>query len=68
VHVSPRDNDRFHLRVLLCNRKGPTSYEDLRTVDGVTTLFRSLYLWRPWLTVGLMPHLTSRSRQIPFLG
>jgi len=24
------------LRVLLCNRKGPTSYEDLLTVDGVT--------------------------------
>ncbi|ETM37504.1 hypothetical protein L914_15948 [Phytophthora nicotianae] len=26
---------RFYLRVLLCHRKGPTSFVDLRTVDGV---------------------------------
>jgi hypothetical protein len=35
VHVSPRDNERFHLRVLLCHRKGPTCFRDLRTIDGV---------------------------------
>ncbi|GMF63195.1 unnamed protein product [Phytophthora fragariaefolia] len=36
VHVSLRDMERFYLRVLLCHRKGPQSFEHLRTVDGVT--------------------------------
>ncbi|KAG3049891.1 hypothetical protein PI124_g23997 [Phytophthora idaei] len=36
IHVSPRDTQRFYVRVLLCHRKGPTSFENLRTVDGVT--------------------------------
>ncbi|KAG3066490.1 hypothetical protein PI125_g23858 [Phytophthora idaei] len=36
IHVSPRDMQRFYMRVLLCHRKGPTSFEYLRTVDGVT--------------------------------
>ncbi|GMF46074.1 unnamed protein product [Phytophthora fragariaefolia] len=36
VHVSPRDMERFYLRVLLCHCKGPQSFEHLRTVDGVT--------------------------------
>ncbi|KAG3070289.1 hypothetical protein PI125_g23010 [Phytophthora idaei] len=36
MHVSPRDMQRFYMRVLLCHRKGPTSFENLRTVDGVT--------------------------------
>ncbi|KAG2779372.1 hypothetical protein PC116_g2606 [Phytophthora cactorum] len=36
IHVSPRDMQRFYMRVLLCHRKGPTSFENLRTVDGVT--------------------------------
>ncbi|GMF45630.1 unnamed protein product [Phytophthora fragariaefolia] len=36
VHVLPRDMERFNLRVLLCHRKGPQSFEYLRTVDGVT--------------------------------
>ncbi|GMF47935.1 unnamed protein product [Phytophthora fragariaefolia] len=36
VHVSPRDMERFYLRVLLCHRKGPQSFEHLRTVNGVT--------------------------------
>ncbi|KAH7482044.1 ATP-dependent DNA helicase PIF1 [Phytophthora ramorum] len=35
VHVSPRDMERFYLRLLLCHRRGPRSFEDLRTVDGV---------------------------------
>ncbi|KAG2967294.1 hypothetical protein PC118_g18673 [Phytophthora cactorum] len=35
IHVSPRDMQRFYMRVLLCHRKGPTSFEILRTVDGV---------------------------------
>ncbi|KAG3109828.1 hypothetical protein PI125_g10571 [Phytophthora idaei] len=35
IHVSPRDKERFYLRVMLSHRKGPTSFEDLRTVDGV---------------------------------
>ncbi|KAG3051965.1 hypothetical protein PI124_g24236 [Phytophthora idaei] len=36
IHVSPRDMQRFYMRVLLIHRKGPTSFENLRTVDGVT--------------------------------
>ncbi|KAG3093268.1 hypothetical protein PI124_g10683 [Phytophthora idaei] len=36
IHVSPRDMQRFYMRVLLCHRKGPTSFENLRAVDGVT--------------------------------
>ncbi|ODM86919.1 ATP-dependent DNA helicase pif1 [Orchesella cincta] len=33
--VSPRDTERFCLRLLLLHIRGATSYEDLRTVDGV---------------------------------
>ena len=33
--VSPRDQERFHLRLLLQHIPGPLSYEDLRTVNGV---------------------------------
>ncbi|GMF47107.1 unnamed protein product [Phytophthora fragariaefolia] len=36
VHVSPRDMERFYLRILLCHRKGLQSFEHLRAVDGVT--------------------------------
>ncbi|KAG6612900.1 helitron helicase-like protein [Phytophthora cinnamomi] len=36
VHVTPRDMERFYMRVLLCHRKGPQSFAKLRTVDGVT--------------------------------
>ncbi|KAG3189805.1 hypothetical protein PC128_g11613 [Phytophthora cactorum] len=36
IHVSPRDMQRFYMRVLLFHRKEPTSFENLRTVDGVT--------------------------------
>ncbi|XGW13313.1 hypothetical protein V3C99_000002 [Haemonchus contortus] len=34
--VSPRDTERYCLRILLLNTKGKLSFEDLRTVDGVT--------------------------------
>ncbi|KAG3237306.1 hypothetical protein PI124_g17699 [Phytophthora idaei] len=36
IHVSPRDMQRFYKGVLPCHRKGPRSFENLRTVDGVT--------------------------------
>ncbi|KAG2858926.1 hypothetical protein PC113_g9368 [Phytophthora cactorum] len=36
IHVSPRDMQMLYMRVLLCHRKRPTSFENLRTVDGVT--------------------------------
>jgi len=38
--VSPRDVERFALRILLLNRKGATSFEDLRTTgpDGSKTV------------------------------
>ena len=32
--VSPRDTERFHLRMLLLHKLGATSYEDLCTVNG----------------------------------
>lgn len=45
--VSPRDQERFYLRILLLNVPGPTSYEDLRTVDGqVYDTFREACLAR----------------------
>lgn len=34
--INPKDDDLFYLRVLLLHRKGPTSFEDIRTVDGTT--------------------------------
>ncbi|KAG6618643.1 helitron helicase-like protein [Phytophthora cinnamomi] len=36
VHVTPRDMEKFYMRVLLCHSKGPQSFAKLRTVDGVT--------------------------------
>ena len=32
--IHPRDRECFFLRILLINRAGPTSFEDIRTVDG----------------------------------
>ena len=32
--ATPTDGERYYLRLLLYNVKSPTSYEDLRTVDG----------------------------------
>jgi hypothetical protein len=33
--VSPTEGERFYLRVLLCNVRGPRSFEDLKTFNGV---------------------------------
>jgi hypothetical protein len=33
-HCSPRDGERFYVRLLLTVRPGPTSFEDLRTING----------------------------------
>ena len=33
--IHPRDRECFFLRILLHNVRGPTSFEDIRTVDGV---------------------------------
>jgi ATP-dependent DNA helicase PIF1 len=39
--VSPKDQERYFLRLLLCNVKGATSWEDLyRVGDDVCTTFR----------------------------
>ena len=35
VHVSPRDRERYHLRVLLLNVPGATSFNDLLTFDNI---------------------------------
>ncbi|KAG3130439.1 hypothetical protein PI126_g20500 [Phytophthora idaei] len=36
ISVSPRDTNRFYVRLLLCYRRGPISYDDLKTVEGET--------------------------------
>ncbi|KAG3137452.1 hypothetical protein PI124_g17609 [Phytophthora idaei] len=36
ISVSPRDTNRFYIRLLLCYRRGPISYDDLKTVEGET--------------------------------
>ena len=36
MSCSPMDIERYHLRILLCYVRGPTSFEHLRTVDGHT--------------------------------
>ena len=36
VYANPAKGDRYFLRVLLNHVRGATSYEDLRTVAGVT--------------------------------
>ncbi|DAZ97705.1 TPA: hypothetical protein N0F65_009604 [Lagenidium giganteum] len=33
VACSPLDIERYHLRLLMCNVKGPKSFEGIRTVD-----------------------------------
>ncbi len=35
VSCSPLDIERYHLRVLLCYVKGPKSFQDIRTVNGI---------------------------------
>ncbi|OWZ17456.1 Helitron helicase [Phytophthora megakarya] len=35
IHVSPHDMERFYLRLMLCNRRGPTAFENLRTASGI---------------------------------
>ncbi|OWY99188.1 Helitron helicase [Phytophthora megakarya] len=35
VHVSPQDPDRYYLRLLLCHRRSPKSYEDLRGIGDI---------------------------------
>ena len=34
-HISPRDSERFHLKLLLQNEPGPTSFEDLLTNNAI---------------------------------
>lgn len=36
--VSPREGERYYLRMLLLHRPGVTSFEDMRTVDGTSVL------------------------------
>ncbi|KAI3795463.1 hypothetical protein L1987_38118 [Smallanthus sonchifolius] len=45
VSANPSEGERYYLRLLLSNVKGPTSFEDLCTVDGVNhTTFRKAAL------------------------
>ncbi|KAL8152838.1 hypothetical protein V2J09_010598 [Rumex salicifolius] len=34
-HASPGSGERYYLRIMLNHVKGPTCYEDIRTVDGI---------------------------------
>ena len=36
IAVSPLDVERYFLRLLLCFVRGPKSFEDIRTVNGIT--------------------------------
>nr|CAD2193082.1 unnamed protein product [Meloidogyne enterolobii] len=42
VKVSPAETERYHLRLLLLNVKGATSYEDLRTVKRLDNLILNI--------------------------
>ena len=35
VSISPRDRERFHLRLLLLHVPGATGYDDLKAMNGV---------------------------------
>ena len=35
ISLSPHQSERYYLRLMLHNKAGATSFEDLRTVDGV---------------------------------
>ena len=37
--VNPKKGERFYLRLLLNHVKGPTSFQDLLTVDGIYYLY-----------------------------
>ncbi|XP_076919580.1 uncharacterized protein LOC143580443 [Bidens hawaiensis] len=58
VSANPAEGERYYLRLLLSNIKGPTSFEDLRTLNGVTyPTFR-----RAALEIGLIENDDSLSR------
>ncbi|XP_076916914.1 uncharacterized protein LOC143576772 [Bidens hawaiensis] len=58
VSANPTEGERYYLHLLLSNIKGPTSFEDLRTLNGVTYLtFR-----RAALEIGLIENDDSLSR------
>ncbi|XP_022008025.1 uncharacterized protein LOC110907339 [Helianthus annuus] len=58
VNANPAEGERYYLRLLLCNVRGPTSFEDLCTVNGIKyTSFR-----RAALEVGLIENDNSLSQ------
>ena len=74
-HVSPRDVERFHLRLLLLHVPGATSYEFLRTVDGQTldsfkeacvarNLLQDDNEWHSSLSEASLLHMPSQIRQL----
>ncbi|OWZ11532.1 Helitron helicase [Phytophthora megakarya] len=57
VHVSPQDPDRFYLRLLICHRRSPKSYEDLRRVKDDQE-------WSPCLTEAAAEKIPYHLRQL----
>nr|CAD2199069.1 unnamed protein product [Meloidogyne enterolobii] len=43
VKVSPAETERYHLRLLLLNVKGATSYDDIRTIKGLDLNIETRY-------------------------
>ena len=50
MYMSPTAGERYYLRLLLTSVKGPTSFEDLCTFQGVT----APSFWEACLTCGLL--------------
>lgn len=75
VHCSPRDPERFYLRLLLCHRRGPTSFTDLRTINNVeyatfkdaataAGLIENDDEWIACMTEGSLFHMPYQFRQL----
>ena len=73
-NVHPRDMDCFMVRLLLTYRRGPTSFEDLRTVEGEQLTYQRACIrlglvandmhWHSTLEKGFISGSTARLREL----